>query len=119
MPEETKSDTPRVPLSRLTAALRLQIARWSAQQAPVWVVAEVAKCKRHSSGHCYLTLVGEVRRGSSRPDRRHVVGIGEAKHSCVFEQAAGAALSPGNTVRARGQVQFHPCLRPVACSFGY
>ena len=64
MPEEAKKKNEMlcVPLSILTAALRLHIARWAAQQAPVWVVAEVAKCKHHASGHCYLTLVEKVRR---------------------------------------------------------
>ena len=107
MPEDAKNGTSCVALSKLTAALRLHTARWAAQQPPVWVVAEVAKCKHHASGHCYLTLVEKSGANLlARVDAMLWASENEAIKR--FEQAAGGPISLGNTVRARGQVQFHP-----------
>ena len=93
MPKEAKNETPCVPLSKLTATLRLHIARWAAQQAPLWIVAEVAKRKRHASGHCYPTLMEKSGFDLlARIDA--MLWASESEALLRFEQAAGAPARP-------------------------
>lgn len=93
-------------LSQLNKLIRATIAEWMSDAGDIWVLAELAECRQHTSGHWYLNLV-EKKSDSVVASLSAVIWSREAGTVNDFVRATGQRLAPGMAVLMRGRVDFH------------
>ena len=72
-----------------------------------WVTAEIAECKCHQRGHCYLELVEKADDKTVAQVKANIWAYEYRKLSQKFQAASGETLKPGMKIMLLVSVAFH------------